>query len=432
LPFRNGIAECEIVRWPRRRVFTSKIQYHLKKDRQKGELVVRNHAMEEKMKEKLKDTSNETKASTSRRKFLTGATAVTTGAAITGFPMISVAQSPVVLKMQGAWGAKDIFNEMAEEYVKRVNEMAGGRLRIDYLIAGSVVKPFEVMDATSKGVLDANHSVPVYWYGKSKAASLFGSGPINGMDANQTMAWIYRGGGLEMYHELLKKLGLNVIGFFALPMPTQPLGWFRKPIKDAKELKGLKYRTVGLAADLFQQMGSKVTQLPGGEIMPALERGVIDAFEFNNPTSDMRFGAQDVIKNYMMGSFHQAMEFFEIVFNKNKFDSLPKDLQAILRYAAEAANSSNYWTAIDNYSRDLQILKDKHKVNVIRTPRSVFQEQLKAWDIITKKLSDEDPFFKKVVESQKAFAQRAAYYVQLNEADYRLGYEHVFKTKLPS
>ncbi|HJQ62658.1 MAG TPA: TRAP transporter substrate-binding protein [Burkholderiales bacterium] len=384
------------------------------------------------MKEAQKDKSIETKASPSRRKFLTGAAAATTGAAITGFPMISVAQSPVVLKMQGAWGAKDIFNEMAEEYVKRVNEMAGGRLRIDYLIAGSVVKPFEVMDATSKGVLDGNHSVPVYWYGKSKAASLFGSGPINGMDANQTMAWIYRGGGLEMYHELLKKLGLNVIGFFALPMPTQPLGWFRKPIKDAKELKGLKYRTVGLAADLFQQMGSKVTQLPGGEIMPALERGVIDAFEFNNPTSDMRFGAQDVIKNYMMGSFHQAMEFFEIVFNKKKYDSLPKDLQAILRYAAEAANSANYWTAIDNYSRDLQLLKDKHKVNVVRTPRSVFQEQLKAWDVITKKLSDEDPFFKKVVESQKAFAQRAAYYVQLNEADYRLGYEHVFKTKLPS
>lgn len=384
------------------------------------------------MKETLKETSAETKPSATRRKFLTGAAAATTGAAITGFPMISVAQSPVVLKMQGAWGAKDIFNEMAEEYVKRVNEMAGGRLRIDYLIAGSVVKPFEVMDATSKGVLDGNHSVPVYWYGKSKAASLFGSGPINGMDANQTMAWIYRGGGLELYNELLTKLGLNVVGFFALPMPTQPLGWFRKPIKDAKELKGLKYRTVGLAADLFQQMGTKVTQLPGGEIMPALERGVIDAFEFNNPTSDMRFGAQDVIKNYMMGSYHQAMEFFEIVFNKNKYNALPKDLQAILRYAAEAANSANYWTAIDNYSRDLQILKDKHKVNVIRTPRSIFQEQLKAWDVITKKLSDEDPFFKKVVESQKSFAQRAAYYVQLNEADYRLGYEHVFKTKLPS
>jgi TRAP-type mannitol/chloroaromatic compound transport system substrate-binding protein len=377
-------------------------------------------------------SNEQLKAKPSRRKFLTGAAAATAGAATLGFPMIGRTQSPIVLKMQGAWGAKDIFNEMAEEYVMRVNEMSGGRLRIDYLVGGAVVKPFEVMDATSKGVLDANHSVPVYWYGKSKAASLFGSGPINGMDAHQTMAWIYRGGGLELYNELLAKLGLNVVGYFAMPMPTQPLGWFRKPIKDAKELKGLKYRTVGLAADLFQEMGAKVTQLPGGEIIPALERGVIDAFEFNNPTSDMRFGAQDVIKNYMMGSFHQAMEFFEIVFNKNKWNSIPKDLQAILKYGVEAANSSNYWTAMDNYSRDLQILKDKHKVNVIRTPKSIMAEQLKAWDVITPKLMKEDPFFAKVVESQRAFAKRCAYYVLFNEADYRLGYEHIFKTKVPA
>jgi TRAP-type mannitol/chloroaromatic compound transport system substrate-binding protein len=335
--------------------------------------------------------------------------------------------------MQGAWSATDIFNELAEEYVKRVNEMAGGRLRIDFLVGGAVVKPFEVMDATNKGVLDAAHSVPVYWYGKSKVASLFGSGPINGCDAHQTLGWIYRGGGLELYNELLPKLGLgNVVGFFAMPMPTQPFGWFKKPITDAKQLKGLKYRTVGLAADLFQSMGVKVTQLPGGEIVPALERGVIDAFEFNNPTSDMRFGAQDVIKNYMMGSYHQAMEFFEIVFNKKKYQALPKDLQAILRYAAEAANSSNYWTALDNYSKDLQLLMTKHKVNVIRTPQSIMVEQLKAWDVLTAKLSNEDPFFKKVVESQRAWAKRVAFYVWLNEADYKLGYEHVFKTKIPS
>jgi TRAP-type mannitol/chloroaromatic compound transport system substrate-binding protein len=377
-------------------------------------------------------SNEQVKAKPSRRKFLTGAAAATAGAATLGFPMIGRTQSPIVLKMQGAWGAKDIFNEMAEEYVKRVNEMAGGRLRIDYLVGGAVVKPFEVMDATSKGVLDANHSVPVYWYGKSKAASLFGSGPINGMDAHQTMAWIYRGGGLELYNELLAKLGLNVVGYFAMPMPTQPLGWFKKPITSAAGLKGLKYRTVGLAADLFQEMGAKVTQLPGGEIIPALERGVIDAFEFNNPTSDMRFGAQDVIKNYMMGSFHQAMEFFEIVFNKNKWNSIPKDLQAILRYGVEAANSSNYWTAMDNYSRDLQDLINKHKVKVIRTPKSIMAEQLKAWDKITPRLSKEDPFFAKVVESQLVFAKRCAYYVLFNEADYRLGYEHIFKTKVPA
>jgi TRAP-type mannitol/chloroaromatic compound transport system substrate-binding protein len=377
-------------------------------------------------------SKEQVKPEASRRKFLTGAAAATAGAATLGFPMIGRTQSPIVLKMQGAWSATDIFNEMAQEYVTRVNEMSGGRLRIDYLVGGAVVKPFEVMDATSKGVLDACHSVPVYWYGKSKAASLFGSGPINGMDAHQTMAWIYRGGGLELYNELLAKLGLNVVGYFAMPMPTQPLGWFKKPITSAAGLKGLKYRTVGLAADLFQEMGAKVTQLAGGDIVPALERGVIDAFEFNNPTSDMRFGSQDVLKNYMMGSFHQAMEFFEIVFNKNKWNSVPKDLQAILRYGVEAANSANYWTAMDNYSRDLQLLITKHKVKVIRTPKSIMAEQLKAWDVITPKLMKEDPFFAKVVESQRAFAKRCAYYVLFNEADYRLGYEHIFKTKVPA
>jgi TRAP-type mannitol/chloroaromatic compound transport system substrate-binding protein len=366
-----------------------------------------------------------------RRKFLTGAAAAATGAATLGFPMIAKSQSPIVIKMQGSWSATDIFNEMAMEFVKRVNDMSGGRIRIDYLVGGAVVKSFEVMDAVSKGVLDAGHTVPVYWYGKSKVASLFGSGPINGCDAFQTLAWIYRGGGLDLYKELLTKLNLNVVGFFAMPMPTQPLGWFKTPISDAKQLKGLKYRTVGLAADLFQQMGAKVTQLGGGEIIPALERGVIDAFEFNNPTSDSRFGAQDVIKNYEMGSFHQAMEFFEIIVNKKKWDSMPKDLQAIWQYGVEAASQSNYWTAMNNYPKDLRMLIDKHKVNVLRTPKSVFQAQLDAWDILTKRLSDADPFFAKVVESQRKWAKDVAYYWFLNDADYKLGYEHVFKTKIP-
>ncbi len=372
------------------------------------------------------------KPEAARRKFLTGAAAATAGAATLGFPMIAKAQSPIVIKMQGSWGATDIFNEMAQEFVTRVNAMSGGRLRVDYLVGGAVVKPFEVMDAVSKGVLDAGHTVPVYWYGKSKVASLFGSGPINGCDAQQTIAWIYRGGGLDLYKELLEKLGLNVVGFFALPMPTQPLGWFKKPIKDAKELRGLKYRTVGLAADLFQEMGAKVTQLPGGEIIPALERGVIDAFEFNNPTSDSRFGAQDVIKNYQMGSFHQAMEFFEIIINKKKWDSMPKDLQAIWQYGVEAANSANFWTGLENYSRDLQMLINKHKVNVIRTPEGVFREQLKAWDTLTQRLSSEDAFFAKVVESQRKWAKDVVYYWAYNDAPFKMGYEHVFKTKLPA
>jgi len=361
-------------------------------------------------------------AQPARRKFLGASVA---GAAALTAPMISVAQSPVVLKMQGAWGAKDIFNEMAEQYVTRVNEMAGGRLRIDYLVAGSVVKPFEVMDATAKGVIDGAHTVAVYWYGKSKVASLFGSGPINGCDANQMLAWIHRQG-QPFYDELVAKLGLDVVAFWAMPMPTQPLGWFKKPIKGAADLKGFKYRTVGLAADLMQEMGMKVTQLPGGEIVPAMERGVIDAFEFNNPTSDRRFGAQDVAKYYYMGSFHQAMEFFEIDFNKKKFNALPKELQAILKYSAEAASTANFALAMDQYSTDLQELKSKEKVNVIRTPKDIFTAQLAAWDVIVKKLETEDPFFKKVWDSQKAWAKRVGYYGFLNGADNEQAYEHLY------
>ena len=370
-----------------------------------------------------------TKSKVSRRKFLSVGAVVAGGAAATIVaPNVSRAQT-VTLKMQGAWGAKDIFNDMAVEYVNRVNAMAGGRLKIDYLLSGAVVKSFRVQDAVHKGVLDAAHSVTVYWYGKSKVAALFGTGPVFGQNAHHTLAWRYRGGGLELYHELLGNLGLNTIGFFAMPMPTQPLGWFKKPIKSSKDMVGLKYRTVGLAADLMQSMGVKVTQLPGGEIVPALEKGVIEAFEFNNPTSDKSFGAHDVSKVYMLGSYHQAAEFFEIIFNKDKYNSLPKEHQAILRHAAEAANSSNFFLGMDRYSNDLLWLRDKAGVKLYRTPQGVMDDQLKAWDKMLVKL-EKDPFFKKVVKSQKAFAHRVAFYELLNSADYKLAFDHYFPGEL--
>ncbi|MDX1527375.1 MAG: TRAP transporter substrate-binding protein [Gammaproteobacteria bacterium] len=367
--------------------------------------------------------------SASRRKFLKAGAAGAAGAATLGFPMVSRAQT-VTLKMQGAWGAKDVFNDMAVEYVDRVNAMSGGRLKIDYLVAGSVVKPFQVQDAVHKGVLDGGHGVTVYWYGKSKVASLFGTGPVFGQDAHLGLAWIHRGGGKELYDELIDKLGINTVGFFAMPMPTQPLGWFKKEIKSADDMVGLKYRTVGLAADLMQEMGLKVTQLPGGEIVPALERGVIEAFEFNNPTSDRSFGAQDVSKIYMMGSYHQAAEFFEIIFNKTKFNGLPKEHQAILQYAAEAANSANFWTGIDRYSNDLQWLTREAGVKAIRTPQAVMSKQLAAWDVMIGRLESEDPFFAKVLKSQKDFSHRAAYYYLLNQCDYKLAFEHYFPGEL--
>lgn len=372
-------------------------------------------------------TVKKEKVATTRRKFLTGAAVA--GAATIAMPQVSRAQT-VTLKMQGSWGAQDILNDFAHDYVAMVNDMGGGRLKIDYLNAGAVVKPFSVQDGVHSGVLDGAHTVPAYWYGKHRAASLFGTGPCYGFNASQLLGWVYYGGGQALYDELVQKiLGLNVVGFFAFAMPTQPLGWFKNEVAGPDSMKGLKFRTVGLATNMFQKIGVSVAQLPGPEILPAMDRGVIEAFEFNNPTSDKRFGAQDVAKLYYMGSYHQAAEAFEIMFNKSKYESLPKEHQAILRYAARAAAADNEWKAWENYSKDLQELIDKDKVQVKRTPTSVFQAQLKAWDEVEAELvadSAQGPFIKKVLESQKAWAKRVGFYYFNNDADYRTAYEHHF------
>ncbi|MGE0565192.1 MAG: TRAP transporter substrate-binding protein [Pseudolabrys sp.] len=368
------------------------------------------------------------KASTTatRRKFLSGA-AVASVATI-AMPQVSRAQT-VTLKVQGAWGAQDILNDMAKDYVAKVNGMGGTRLKIDYLNAGAVVKPFSVMDATHSGVLDGAHSVPAYWYGKHRAASLFGTGPAYGFNGSQCLGWFWYGGGMDLYNELVQKtLKLNVVGFLAFAMPTQPLGWFKKEISGPDAFKGLKYRTVGLATNMFQKMGASVAQLPGPEILPAMERGVIEAFEFNNPTSDSRFGAQDVAKFYYMGSYHQAAETFEIVFNKSKYDSLAKEQQDVLRYSAQAAAADNEWKAWDQYSKDLQVLLGKG-VTVKRTMKSIFEAQLKAWDEVEKDLVADPtngPFIKKVLDSQKAWAKRVGFYFFNNDADYKTAWEHHF------
>ncbi len=368
-------------------------------------------------------TTKSEKTNTTRRKFLLAAGA--TGAATIAMPQVSRAQT-ATLKLQTSWPATDIFTEMAQQYVERVNSMAGGRLKIDLLHGGAVVHPFQVLDGVHGGQIDMAHTVTVYWYGKHKAASLFGTGPVFGFNANEGLGWIHNGGGKELFEELQTQImKLNVKSFFSMPMPTQPLGWFKKPVTNANDLKGLKYRTVGLAADLFQAMGTSVAQLPGGEIVPAMERGVIDAFEFNNPTSDRRFGSANVAKNYMLGSHHQATEYFEIMITRTKFDALPKEHQAILQYAAEAASSASEWKAMDQYSKDLQELIEKDKVSVIRTPQSVFDAQIKAWDGLIDTLG-KDAFMKKVMDSQKAWVRRVVFYNMMNSTDYKGAYNHHF------
>jgi len=365
------------------------------------------------------------KAST-RRKFLTGAAGVAAGgAAAVAMPSVSRA-APVTLKVQAAWGG-GIFLEFAEDYVRRVNEMGQGSLKIDLLGVGAVVKTAEMQTAVHKGVLDGAHMVTAYWYSKSPVASLFGTGPCFGWSANELMGWIQYGGGKELYYELMHdQLKLDLVGFFTGPMPAQPLGWFKEQIKDSSQMVGLKYRTVGLAADVLQEMGMSVVQLPGGEIQPAMKSGLIDAAEFNNPTSDKDFGMQDVSKHYHLASYHQSQECFEIIFNKSLFDKLAPEHQKILEYASEAASTDMAWKAMERYSADLVVLKNDHDVNVYRTPGSVMSEQLAAWDIIVERFSGSDPFFAKVIEAQKAWAQRHGAYALNNAPNYQLAYEHYF------
>ncbi|MBM9596012.1 TRAP transporter substrate-binding protein [Roseitranquillus sediminis] len=377
------------------------------------------------------NSEKKTSGAVTRRSFLRKG-AVAGGVAATGAlaaPAV-LAQSPIAVRMQTSWPASDIWQEFAQNYANSVQEMSGGRLEIDVLPAGAVVGAFQVLDGVNDGLIDIGHDVPVYWYGKNKAASLFGTGPVFGGSATTMLAWFYNGGGQELYNELTQEImGLDVIGLYGFPMPAQPFGWFKNEVNSVEDISGLKYRTVGLAADLLQSMGMSVAQLPGGEIVPAMERGVIDAFEFNNPTSDMRFGAQDVASNYYLSSYHQASEAFEFLFNRSFFEDLDPDLQAILRYAVPASATLDHASALDNYSADLQTLINEGGVTVHRTSDDILAAQLDAWDQLIPEL-EADEYMKRVLDSQRAWVERVTFYELMNSPNYELAYQHYFPGKL--
>ena len=365
------------------------------------------------------------KPNTSRRKFIAGAA----GASALAFPMISKGQTgPISLRWQSTWPAKDIFHEYALDYAKKVNDMAGGDLKIEVLPAGAVVPAFGLIDAVSKGTLDGGHGVVAYWYGKNAAMALWGSGAAWGMDANMLLAWHNYGGGKELLDEIYKGLNLDVVSFLYGPMPTQPLGWYKKPITKTADFKGLKFRTVGLSIDIFSGMGAAVNALPGGEIVAAMDRGLLDAAEFNNASSDKVLGFPDVSKVCMLKSWHQSAEQFEILFNKKKYDSLPPKLKAILSHAVEAASADMSWKAIDRYSKDYIELQ-KMGVKFYATPTAVMNDQLKIWDEVVAKKEGENPMFKKVNASMRSFAERATKWQYDTNNDYRVAVNHYFGQK---
>ena len=361
-----------------------------------------------------------------RRSFLKNASAGAVGAAAMAAPMVSNAQT-VSLRFQSTWPAKDIFHEYANDFAKKVNDMAGGRLKIEVLPSGSVVPAFQLLDAVNKGTLDGGHGVLAYHYGKNTALALWGSGPAYGMDPNMVLAWHYYGGGKAILEEIYKSLNIDVVSYVYGPMPTQPLGWFKKPVAKVDDMKGLKFRTVGLAIDVFKELGTAVNPLPGGEIVPALDRGLIDAAEFNNASSDRLLGFADVVKNCMLQSFHQSGEQFEILFNKGKLEALPAELRNVITHAVEASSADMSWKAIQRNSQDYIELKTKDKVNFYKTPDAILRAQLAAWDKVIAAKSGENPLFKKVLDSQKAFAQRAGEWQNDYMVDFKMAWNHYFR-----
>ena len=367
------------------------------------------------------------KTAAQRRRFLKTASAGAVGATALAVPMIAVAQT-TSLRFQSTWPAKDIFHEYANDFAKKVNDMAGGRLKIEVLPSGAVVPAFQLLEAVNKGTLDGGHGVVAYHYGKNSALALWGSGPAYGMDPNMVLAWHNYGGGKALLDEIYKSINMDVVSYLYGPMPTQPLGWFKKPIAKVEDLKGLKFRTVGLSVDIFTELGTAVNPLPGGEIVPALDRGLIDAAEFNNASSDRTLGFPDVAKNCMLQSFHQSGEQFEILFNGAKYKALPQDLRSIIDFAVQASSADMSWKAIERNSQDYIELK-KAGVKFYKTPDAILRAQLEAWDKTLAKKAVDNALFTKVLNSQKAFAERAGQWQNDYLVDFKMAYNHYFSKK---
>jgi TRAP-type mannitol/chloroaromatic compound transport system substrate-binding protein len=367
----------------------------------------------------------------SRRKFLGGA-AVAGVAAVTA-PSVVKAQGPISMRFQSTWPSKDIFHEYAQDFGKRINDMTGGDLKIEVLPAGAVVPAFGLLDAVSKGVLDGGHGVLVYSYGKNTALALWGSGPGYAMDANMLLAWHKYGGGKALLEKIYTTIGADVVSFPYAPLYSQPLGWFKKPMQSADDFKGLKYRTVGISIDLFTAMGAAVNALPGGEIVAAIDRGLLDAAEFNNASSDRALGFADVSKICMLQSYHQNSEQLEISFNKDKFKGLPPKMQALIESAVEAASQDMQWKAIDRNSQDYITLQTQDKVRFFKTPDAVLAKQLDLYDEISKKYIANNPLFKEIIQSQLNFAKRATRWEQDYVVNRKMAFDHYWgpNGKLP-
>lgn len=328
-------------------------------------------------------------------------------------PQAATAKETYRMRIQAAVPSGAMSFEMLESFAKRVDTMSQGRLKVQVFGAGAIVPSPRILDSVHRGVLEAGFAWPQFWGGKHPATSLFSNTPVwpmAGLDQMTHFAWMYKGGGLEMYHELLQKVvGVNVVSVFVTPSGWQPLGWFNVPIENMEQFRKVKYRSPpGLAGEIFKEAGVSAVFMSGEEIIPAAERGVIDAAEWINPVEDIAFGFQQAFKRYYLASIHQFIDVGEIIINKDFFDKLPKDIQEIVRTAAQATMLETYYNDILRNAQTIKTLKEKHNIIIAPTPPDVHSALMAAAGKVLERRASEDAYYKKVVESQRNFALTVA------------------------
>lgn len=318
-------------------------------------------------------------------------------------------------RVQTAVPTSSIYFELLKKFGDRIDRMTNGRLKLEILPDGAVVPAFEILDAVDKGIVEGGYAWTHYWSGKHPAAGLFSNpmaGAGVGLDQLSHVAWIFEGGGYELYRKFYSDvLKMNIEPLFIQPMGPDPLGWFKNPINSVADFKKLKYRSPpGITGEIFKEMGVAAVALPGGEIVPSAQRGVIDAAEWIGPADDINLGLHTVWKNYYLQGLHQSTDIGEVIFNKTFWSKLPPDIQEIVRTAAMASMTETYVYNVARNAKAIVRMRNEFKVTIHDTPRDFFPEFVRATNVVLDRYSTKDAYFKQVLDSQRQFAMTVVPY----------------------
>jgi TRAP-type mannitol/chloroaromatic compound transport system substrate-binding protein len=345
-------------------------------------------------------------------------------------PAPATAQAPIRWKVQSAWPPTSIVQDAAKLLVETIEKTSGGRLKMDLLPAGAIVPAFEIQDAVNRGVIDAGHTAPGYIVGKLPAFIPLSHGPLFGMDFIDYYGWYWDGGGHDLFNEAYQKqLKMNVVSFQTHPEGPQAMGWFRKEIKKFDDVKGLKYRIYGIGAEVYGKLGISAVTIPGGEIVPALERGVIDGADWINCYDDKVLGIDKVAKYHYAPGMHEPVTVGDFIINKAKYDALPADLKEIIKVSVQASYWNHFVRFHEKTAKACQELI-KSGTKIVKTTDELNKRFLKVYDEIHNGNAAKDPFYKKVVDSQKQYAALVVPYRLSYWPPYQFIGEHYWKEQI--